>query len=127
MLMLPPTEFRKRRGRPNSARPPFALTLVAAMYDPGTSIRLSFDRPIDVAALVGSQIIVDDGVILGIQYEAQGTATMIDPATVEIGLLDVTGSSVPGVRLTAGAANGIVAVDDGGTWAGVSDVPLPFP
>jgi len=31
------------------------------------------------------------------------------------------------VRLSAGAANGIVAVDDGGTWAGTTNTELPFP
>jgi hypothetical protein len=28
--------------------------------------------------------------------------------------------------LTATGATGIVAVDDGGTWAGVDDVELPY-
>jgi hypothetical protein len=30
------------------------------------------------------------------------------------------------VTLTATALTGIVAVDDGGTWAGVSELGLPF-
>jgi len=29
--------------------------------------------------------------------------------------------------LTASAATGIVAVDDGGTWAGTTNTELPFP
>jgi hypothetical protein len=29
--------------------------------------------------------------------------------------------------LDATAATGIVAVDDGGTWPGVSALPLPYP
>jgi hypothetical protein len=37
------------------------------------------------------------------------------------------GSSGPGTELTATSATGIVAVDDGGTWAGVSDLSMPFP
>ena len=32
-----------------------------------------------------------------------------------------------GHRLTASAATGIVAVDDGGTWAGIVDQSLPYP
>ena len=42
--------------------------------------------------------------------------------------LDATGpSSVADVKLTATALTGIVAVDNGGTWPGISELPLPFP
>ena len=31
------------------------------------------------------------------------------------------------ISLTASAGTGIVAENDGGTWAGVTDLALPFP
>ena len=36
-------------------------------------------------------------------------------------------TSVPDQELTVAADNGIVAVDDGGTWAGCTDLVLPYP
>ena len=104
-----------------------ALNLVAATYEEVVSVSLTFDRPIDIAALSGGQITVDDGAVAGILYAATGVATLTDPQTVRIELIEVGVSTGPGTRLTASAASGIVAVDDGGTWAGASDVELPFP
>ncbi len=134
MLTIPRTKYPRRlhdRLRPRaSATPtpvPVALNLVAAEYEDSLWIRLTFDRPIDIAALVGNAIIVDDGAISGVQWEAQGTATLLTPVTVQIGLLDITSWSSPDVRLNAGATTGIVAVNDGGTWAGATNLLLPFP
>jgi hypothetical protein len=91
------------------------------------SVSLTFDRPIDIAALAGAQITVDDGAVAGILYAATGVATLTGPQTVRIELVEVGVSGDPGTRLTASAASGIVAVDDGGTWGGVADLSLPFP
>ncbi len=46
---------------------------------------------------------------------------------VEVPLNGITDALQSGVHLTASAANGIVAVDDSGAWAGATDVELPFP
>jgi hypothetical protein len=103
------------------------LTLVSAAYEPGTLIELSFDRAIDIAGLDGSVIVIDDGSISGFRYAATLVATLIGPAVVRIELDGIEEFAGPDVRMTAGAANGIVAVGDGAAWAGVSNVVLPFP
>jgi hypothetical protein len=132
MLTIGPTEFRRhRRIKPRAetqAPPPAALTLVAAAYDnDSVTLTLTFDRAIDIAGIVGGDVIVNDADITGNLYEATGPATLTSPTTVRIELNGVGEATGTGVRLSAGSANGIVAEDDGGTWAGVADVELPFP
>ena len=100
--------------------------LVAATYEEVVSVSLTFDRAIDIAGLAGAQITVDDGAVSGILYAATGVATLTDPQTVRIELSEVGVSGDPVTQLTASAGTGIVTVDDGGTWDGVSDVELPF-
>jgi hypothetical protein len=125
MLIIPePKCRRRRRGRQKTT----ALTLLQATYLSAVpAIRLAFDRAIDVSALAGNQIVVADGSIAGLRFDAQGEVMVIDPRMIEIDLTDVESYAGPDVRLTAGAGTGIVAVDDGGTWAGVTDLLLPFP
>jgi hypothetical protein len=54
-------------------------------------------------------------------------ALVVDPKTVQVDLANV--DTYPGEddELFADADNGIVAVDDGRTWAGTSGTGLPFP
>ena len=131
--MLLPAPLLYPRRRKTKARhaattaPPQALNLVAATYEEVVSVSLTFDRPIDIAALDGGQITVDDGAVAGILYAATGVATLTDPQTVRIELVEIGLSGGPGTQLNASAASGIVAVGDGGTWAGASDLELPFP
>src|SRR5687768_2021401 len=132
MLIPVPPKYRKNRGRGLAGAPPAApaatLTLVEAAYDEvAQTIRLTFDRAIDIATLDGAQITVDDGAITGSRYEAVGAASLDGPAAVVIGLLELGPTEDPGTLLSAGAGTGIVAVDDGGTWSGVTDVALPYP
>ena len=103
------------------------LTLVAAEFGEATWVRLTFDRPINIAALVGPQVTIDDAPITEFRWAGTATATLLGPAIVRIDVALAGPASGPGTTLTASAATGIVAVDDGGTWAGVSDLPLPFP
>lgn len=117
---------RRRQGVPSSPAPA-GLTLVAALYEDSTWVRLTFDRPIDIGALVGNAIVVDDGAITGVRWEAIGTATLLDPVTVQIELTDFAGSSRSDTVLDATAATGIVVISDGGTWPGVMNLVLPFP
>ncbi len=132
MLTQPPPEFRKRRGgtrrrtSPTAPPTPAALTLVAAEYLATESIRLTFDRAIDIAAISGSAIAVEDAAAVT-RYEGLGAATLTGPATVEIGLMDVSEFVGTGTRLTATAGTGIVAAGDAGAWAGATGVELPFP
>jgi hypothetical protein len=52
---------------------------------------------------------------------------LIGPNQVQV-LMQITGSaSGDEVLLSVGAGNGIVAVDDGGTWGGVIGLGVPFP
>ena len=50
-----------------------------------------------------------------------------DQTTLVMSVTDIEPFTDPVVLLNVAANNGIVAVDDGGTWAGVSDLPVPFP
>ena len=69
---------------------------------------------------------LDDGQFLDGRYRPDGPVTMIDPVTARVGLVYLDGITTPGVHLTVGAENGVVAVDDGGVWAGVTNLALPF-
>jgi hypothetical protein len=101
--------------------------LVSASYDVGTSVRLTFDRAINIAGLNGLAFTVDDAADSGNAYSGGGGGVMAGANAVDIFLVDPTPPSGAGTTLTATAANGIVAVDDGGVWAGVVGMALPFP
>ena len=130
-MLIPPqikTPHRKR-VKVTAKTQAAALTLVAAEYIAmdGTFLRLTFDRAVDVAGMVGSQITVDDAINLGERFAATGAVTVESPTRVLV-VLDLIGDSTgSGTTLDAGAGNGIVAADDGGTWAGVSELGLPYP
>ena len=123
--------IRRRRRRPSPAGepvPPVALTLISASYDEGaTTLTLTFDRAIDIAGIDGSFILLRDGSGAEMLYDASGEAVLTGPASVELTLVAVEGDSTPGVVLSVSPENGIVAVDDGGTWDGVAELALPYP
>ena len=124
---------RKRRAVPVAGPtppPPVALVLVSAAYqtfdDP--FLTLTFDRAINIEAFEGSGMLVDDGQFRLTLFDALGGLTLEDPQTLRIELTTVGPSTAAGdVLLSAAANNGIVAVDDGGAWAGVANLALPFP
>jgi hypothetical protein len=122
-----PRMHHKRR----SAAPPSTATLVLvqAIYPVegvGGAIDLVFDREISIEGLDGTQIIVKDGVITGmINNVAFGERQ--DAQTVRLFLQGLEDYSVPNQLLDATGDSGIVAVDDGGTWAGVVELGLPWP
>jgi len=107
--------------------PPLALQLVEASFDTadGVYLRLTFDRAIDASGLNGSaiQLGVNE---FGYLYNATGGFEMYAPEIINI-LMVQTGGWEGGDVMNATGATGIVAVDDGGVWAGVSDLALPFP
>src|SRR3954471_8680983 len=122
LLPAPPLKPRKHPPKPNPtpAAPPAALTLVAATYfsDPEPArLRLQFDRAIDVSAMDGHAIVVQDGNDLARRFFASGPVVMLGPATVEINLVSAGGWGDEGIFLVATASNGIVAVGDGAEWA----------
>jgi hypothetical protein len=118
-------------GRPDGERPQGFPTyydfLVAAAFDEGgLLLTLTFERAIDISGIDPAALIVDDGDV-GFRYEGVGPASLDGPATVTVGMTGTIEVTEPGVTLDATAASGIVAVDDGGTWAGATDLSLPFP
>ena len=133
--MLTPSvpRFQKRymapKGRATEAPPPpLALTLVSATYDIETeSVILSFDRAVDVADFDPAAITVQDGEFAAGLFVGSGPAEVVNPTTIQVFLEQIGSPTVNDVELSATAASGIVAVDDGGTWAGVTALVLPFP
>ena len=101
--------------------------LVAAGYskdDP--SLTLTFDRAVALVDFDGAAITVNDDVQMSLSYEATGGA-MVAGSTVILSLVETGGPTGPGITFSASGATGIVAAEDGGTWAGASDQALPFP
>ena len=120
---------RKRRAVVSQPTPPpAALVLVSAVYDSGIpKVRLTFDRAINLGGYDGTAVVVDDEADTFNAYQGTGGAFPIGANAVDIFLVDPTVPTGPGTTLTATAANGIVAVDDGGAWAGCVSLTLPFP
>src|SRR5258706_281902 len=111
-----------------AAAPPRTLTLVSAWYDQDAgTVTLAFERAIDAAAFVGTAVALADGVFSGGTFEgAAGPPAVLNPTTIVVSLEEVGPAPLPSVTVSASASTGIVAVDDGGTWAGVSQLGLPF-
>ena len=133
-MLLPAPPLYPSRRKPKAKKPsklptppPAALTLVSAMYAEGQWVDLTFDRAVDIDAIVVTEIIVDDAATSGSQWRGTGTATLVDPVTVRVPVSEWSVAVGTGTDLIASAATGIVAVDDGGTWAGVTMLALPFP
>lgn len=114
---------RKRRQAP--VAPPPALPLTAVEYHESGWVRLTFGRAIDIAAMVVGTVVVDDG-DQGYQFVGTGTPTLTGPATVQVPLANHGTTPSLDTTLTVAPCNGVVAADDGGTFAGVSNVVIPF-
>ena len=130
MIIVPPIPFLRRRrlSATQTPPPPAALVLVSAGYIfEYQFVELEFDREIDIDAIVGAAFQIFDGFFTETQYDASGAA-LVSPTRVRLSPLNILGEWVdPDVKLTASAMTGIRAVDDGGTWAGVTDLVLPYP
>lgn len=121
---------RRRRARAAAATPGFAL--VSAAYEPGVALTLTFGRAVDPACVAGldvMSVVVTDGVAGQIYTgsTAPGSATLVGPAVLRLGLMAVAPCPAGGVTLSAPATTGIVALEGGEAWAGVSELPLPYP
>lgn len=132
MLIPVPPKFRRRRGR---ARPttqpagPAALVLQAAEminFEPPV-LRLRFDRAIDVTNLDAGQFTVNYPSGPGYKYLGDAVVGTTAPDTFDLGMYQDEAASGSQDVLDATSATGITAVDDGGTWPGVSNLILPFP
>ena len=121
-----PAKRRVGRGRKRAIAAPVVapLTLVSAALLPD-SVRLTFDRAVDAAGLDGAAIAVDS-YESGATYVGTNAFAQPGPATIEVTLEFASDYFGPGTLLTASSATGIVAADDGGAWAGVTGLELPF-
>jgi hypothetical protein len=129
MMIIRKIPFRSHGRKPTVRSTTEALTLVQATYPvEGVTgaIDLKFDRAIDIGALDGTQVIVKDGIILGSVNDIE-FAELLDEQTVRMYLQGLADYSEPNQLLDASSTTGIVAVDDGGTWAGVTELALPWP
>jgi hypothetical protein len=116
---------RKRKDASPSAPPPPALVLTSASFDDFVeTLTLVFDRAVSIADYDGAQISVNAGVDTGWLYSG-GAASLSDAVTVLI-VLQQDDSAAGGVTLTASGLSGIVAVDDGGVWAGATELEQPY-
>jgi hypothetical protein len=127
-MLTPATpQFRRHRLRKPPAAPPQTLVLVSANYDETVPVlTLIFDRAIDASAFVAAQIVVSDGSFNSARYAGVGPATVEGPTRISVALEFLASAPPAPVTLTATALTGLTAVDDGGTWAGVSELGLPF-
>jgi hypothetical protein len=129
MLILPAPKRRHRRPpRSPALAAPLALMLVAASYDRTAHlnwVRLRFDRAVEIGGIDVAAVYVNDD-DSDEAYIGGGSASLVTAQEVQVPLVILHGSTGPGTQLTVSAASGIIAADDGGTWAGVSALPLPF-
>jgi hypothetical protein len=133
LLRNVPLIFRRRAGRPRRAAKvaaSAALTLESVAFvfvGPGAALTLTFDRAIDIASFDPSQVNVQDPSGTGWAYVGTGVVDTPSPQTVVVEMAQTTPASWFFDSVTASATTGIVAVDDGGTWAGVTNLNLPYP
>jgi hypothetical protein len=124
-------KFRKRYKplkRKGAEAPPVAIVLASATYDIETeSVILTFDRAVDASAYDPAAITVQDGEFAVGLFVGSGPATVVNPTTIQVFLEQIGSPTVSDVELSATAASGIVAVDDGAAWAGVTGLALPWP
>jgi len=122
-----PNKYKPRVPVVPPPAPPQTLVLVSASYDENVPVlTLVFDRPIDAAAFVAAQVSVNDGSFDNGLYGGVGPAIIDSPTTISVNLELRSPAAPAPVTLSATAATGLRAVDDGGTWAGVSDLALPY-
>jgi hypothetical protein len=129
MLIIPPPKPVKKQPkiRPPAvvpARPGAPVMLVSATYNSEElNLILEFDRAIDMSGFDPSQVTVRDGPNNGRMYTAVSPG-QLDPTTIAVSLTDAGPFVGEDVTLWATATTGIVAVDDGETWPGVSGFVL---
>jgi hypothetical protein len=124
----PPAKYVHRKGKPKARKAPAALTLISATYDAsGPRAILTFDRAVDASGADAGQLRLYDGVTTLRNYVGQNVSDQPTPQSLRIALQELGAAGAGNVSLTVLDENGIVAVDDGGTWDGVTDVVLPFP
>jgi hypothetical protein len=103
------------------------LNLVSAAYDESVPVlTLVFDRAIDASGFASSQVSVNDGSFNMGLYGGTGEAIIVSPTTIQVALVRLSDAPAAPVTLSATVLTLLRAVDDGGTWAGVAGVGLPY-
>lgn len=128
MLKKVPPIYQKRdrpiRTKPVAPPAPGVLTLIAATYEPGESVTLTFDRAIDLGEVRVDRMRLNDATADSLYSGSDPFAVGADAVRVTLSYEgDSTG---PSVRLTAPATVLILPADGGPAWAGVSGLTLPF-
>jgi hypothetical protein len=107
---------------------PAPLVLTEASFDEGVPrLFLFFDRAIDITSVVGEEFFVHAGSLTGSWYQGTGSGNTNGPTGIAIDMVEQGPSGSSDVLLSVLDTNGIIAVDDGGGYAGVADLVLPFP
>lgn len=128
MLKVAPPKYQKRsRPRVQFGAPPPVVTgpvLVEAAYDAGSQVlSLRFDREINIGAIIPAVFEVFDGPN---SFRLTGSNASLDtPERVIMNMDTVDHATYEGVRMTAGAENGIVDAESA-EWIGVSELELPY-
>src|SRR5688500_3188383 len=123
---IPFIRSRKRGETPAPTPPGAPLVLVSASWEVGGAVTVTFDRAVDVSGIVPAALVVNDGPT-GFTYQG---ISLLEQPTAQTLAVECSGTSEyegPSVMLNVSSVIGIVAADDGGTWAGVTDLELPFP
>src|SRR3954447_20055223 len=124
MTAVSPKRLRKREPKARGLK---MLKLVAVAFDAvAHRVDLTFDRPVGIAAMDPTKVVVDDSDD-GLRFRGSGTPTLLAPAVVRVTLTNLGAIEAPVTLLTAGAPTGIVADDNAAQWAGVTNLVLPFP
>ena len=129
MLITPPPNVRKKYGKmkPLSTVLTPPLTLVSSYYDDTVlEVYMTFDRSIDASGYQPGAFVLVDGDINNQTYVGNEYEVVLGGTTLRIQLTVMGSASGPDVELSVASGNGIVAADDGATWAGVSGLVLPF-
>src|SRR5688572_17081280 len=123
---------RKRRGRPRKLESPPEppapgpiLTQAEYIDTPTPTLRLVFDREIDLSSYNGNVVVVDVA-SRALSYLASGPQVQPTPEIVEFELVANGPYAGSGVRLTAPEMCLILDLLSE-PWAGVSNLELPFP
>ena len=124
-IPAPPRKYKERKLAGSATTPVGPLTLVSASYQPGDTVTLVFNQPIDLLGLDGGSFVVEDP-NFNTLYQGLGEVDLLDPSTVRIGLQDAGSPTAVSVTLVVGPGNGLRPLGGGAVWSGVT-VELPFP
>jgi hypothetical protein len=122
-MLIVPTKVSGHRIRSSSP----VLGLVSVTYSALSSIALTFNQPIDITHVQGPEVEVNDQPNNTALAGSDGPAVRVDAFTVRIEL-EPTGPSTGGVgvSLTASDNTRIRTIPGAQSWAGVTDLELPF-